>query len=211
MLNKTDRPLLEAVLENAEALVDSLINDEFLKDIPVVGTAIKLCSAVDSLRDRAFAAKLHKFVLGLGNNHSAVAVKWRQLVDKSPEDAKRVGETLFMVLERLSDLEKAELLASVFRAHVDDIIASQDLRRLAQAIDMAFMDDLKRLLELDRHPEKSAEPWLRYLAPTGLTIMVGGKTAKDVGDVYYEVSRLGGQLRNAYFHGRRKVKAKGLS
>jgi hypothetical protein len=205
MSEQNDRPLLEASLESAEVIVDAVVNDEVLKEIPVVSIAISICKGIESIRNRVFAAKLQSFVFGLGQNHEVLAAKYRRKIEESPEDARHVGETLFMILERLSDLDKADLLAALFRAYIDNVITSEDLRRMAQAVDMSFMDDLRALFAVERHPKKSEEAWLRYLAPSGLTAPLGGNTFGDIGAVYYEVTPLGARLQNAYYHGRKKL------
>src|ERR1700687_3999869 len=129
MSEQNDRPLLEASLESAEVIVDAVVNDEVLKEIPVVSIAISICKGIESIRNRVFAAKLQRFVFGLGQNHEVLAAKYRRKIEESAEDAKHVVETLFMILERLSDLDKADLLAALFRAYIDNVITSEDLRR----------------------------------------------------------------------------------
>jgi hypothetical protein len=113
MTQKQERFLLEAVLENGEVVMDALRDDEFLKDIPVVGNAFRLCKAIDTFRDKTFAAKLQNFLFGLGNT-SKVAAKWKQRLKQSPDEAQRIGETLWLILDRLTDLDKADLLAKIF-------------------------------------------------------------------------------------------------
>lgn len=54
--------LLEAILESPEVVIDVLSNDQVLSEIPVLGTAFKICKAVDDVRNRAFAAKLARLL-----------------------------------------------------------------------------------------------------------------------------------------------------
>ena len=53
--------LLEAALENAEALLDTVTDNEVLKNIPIVGTCIKVVKSVGDVRDRLLAGKLVQF------------------------------------------------------------------------------------------------------------------------------------------------------
>ena len=41
----TENPILEAALENVEAIVDTLTANGLVREIPVVGTAVKLLHA----------------------------------------------------------------------------------------------------------------------------------------------------------------------
>lgn len=205
MTKSSDRPLLEAVLENSEVVADTFVSEEVLKDIPFVGTAVKLCKAANTIRDRVFAAKLQKFIMGLECDPE-IAAKWRAKVDESPEKAAKVGETLLLVLDRLIDLHKAELLAIIFVAYVDNVIDLEDLRRIAQAIDVAYFDDLIYLLGIERNPKKSADPRLLSLTSSGLTSLVVEQTIGDLGSIYYEISELGTKFRKTYTYKQQKHK-----
>lgn len=204
MQKPKDRPILEAVLESAEVVADTIMRGDALAEIPFIGTAIKICRAGDSIRDQAFASKLLRFLSALDAVPEQMKERVKDKVSTSPEEAKKVGETLFFVLERVTDLDKPTLLAQLFVAYVDAVISADELRRLAQAVDASFADDLQALLKVAKPPEKSDEPWMQFLAHTGLTQVVAGETWDDIGHIYYQVTPLGNKLRNAYFHGRKK-------
>lgn len=201
MRASTERPILEAALETTEVVADAIAHGDVLSEIPVIGTAFKICRAVDAVRDRAFAAKLALFARGLDRIPETARDELKDKV-RNKDELQKVGETLFMVLERLTDLSKPQLLSQIFLAYVDEIISSSELRRLAQAIDASFSDDLHELLNQKDVSKKSSEPWMQYLAASGLTRVLGGQTLDDVGQIYYEVTTLGHKLRNAYYHGR---------
>jgi hypothetical protein len=90
----------------------------------------------------------------------------------------------------------------LFRAYLLDKVTTLDFRRLAQAIDLAFGDDLKILIDSHEDSAKPAEPWLRSLVGPGLAEVVGGKTWANSGEISYQVSDLGRTLRHAYIAGR---------
>lgn len=62
MPKQRDRPLLEALLTNVEAITDSLTDNEAVRSVPVIGTAFKVCKGLDDLRSRTLAAKLERFL-----------------------------------------------------------------------------------------------------------------------------------------------------
>lgn len=204
MLRSKVRPELEATLEGAEVIADVIMRGELLAEMPIIGTAIKICRAGDSIRDRAFAAKLFRFLSGFDAIPEQARKTIKDKMASSPEEAKKIGETLFLVLERVTDLDKPFLLSQLFLAYVDTVISADELRRLAQAVDASFADDLQALLEEKDIPKKSEEPWMQFLAHTGLTRVIAGETWNDIGQLYYEVTPLGEKLRNAYFYSRKK-------
>ncbi|MEY2633243.1 MAG: hypothetical protein RIR00_1897 [Pseudomonadota bacterium] len=205
MQNSKDRPILEATLECGEVIFDALVRDEILTEIPIIGTAIKFCKAIDSIKERAFATKLLRFSSEIDKLSNQTRQKIKEKIASSPTEATRIGETLLLTLDRITDLEKAQLLSYFFLAHIDSIITKSELRRFAQIIDASFYDDLKKFLETKDISEKSEETWMQFLSQTGLTCAAAGKTWADSGRIYYEVTLLGNNFRCAYNHGRKMV------
>lgn len=203
--NLKDRPVVQATLEGVESITGILMQGEFLSGFPVLSQAINFCNAVDSLRDRSLANKLARFVQNLSDITEEQKNRLKEKVNIGTEEAQKVGETLFFVLERVTDLDKPSLLAQIFLAYVDGIISSEELRRLCQAIDTAFADDLQSLLAAEVIPEKTEELWMQHLAASGLTRLVGGQVWSDLGKIYYEITPLAKMLRRAYFHGHKPV------
>lgn len=202
MPNKKERHVLEAALETGEVIADVVMRGDVIAEVPVIGTAFKVLKAIDSIRDRAFAAKLSRFLSGVEQMGPEAKARLREKVRQSPEEMQKVGETLLLVVERVTDLDKPTLLAQIFLAYVDGVVSSADLRRLCQAVDAAFPDDLKKLVESHKVPSKSQEPWMQFLIASGLTRTVGGETYAEIGKVFYEITPLANKLRTAYYHGR---------
>lgn len=172
-----ERHFLEAALLNAEVAVDSLVENSAVAAIPVIGTAIKLCKGFDDLRSRAFLAKLRAFVEEPHLRHALERDDLALKIADSTEEAIKVGETMFLVLEQFVDLYKPELLAIAFVAFLDGVLSGSDLRRLSQAISAAFSDDLQQLVSAPE-PIVSSDglegagcQWLITLVPSGLSAM----------------------------------------
>lgn len=201
-----EKPIVEAALEGAEAVVDTLIGSEILKSIPVVGTAVKLIKGAGQIRDRIFASKILRFLQTLDTVSPQLKEEIRKRVAESPEDGRKVGETVVLLLDRLSEMSKAELLAVLFVAYSYGHVTSSEFQRLSHAVDAAFMDDLNSFLSSRHNIGKkgpSTEAYLKALYPSGLTELMGGKEIKTIGEIYYQPSLLGKKLVNAYNQGRR--------
>ena len=201
---RRDRNLLEATLQNVEVALDAITSNEAVAAIPVVGTAFKLCKGFDDLRARAFAAKLARFFSTSPLPTEAAKVAIVRKMQGSPEEARKVGETLFLVLDRFIDLEKPEILAKAFVAYLGGEVSAVELQRLAQAIDIAFSGDLHDLLRAEESIiignvlGAPYIPWMSTLIPSGLTLNV----AQGVGVVKMrnEVTPLGRLLWKAWRH-----------
>lgn len=179
MKKKSDRPLLEAFLTNAESFSDSFVDNEVIKSIPVIGTAFKVLKGLDEIRSRVLTKKIYDFLAHPQLQSRNSKEKIRRKVRESPEDATKVGETLFLVLERVVDLRKPQLLSMVFLAYLDDEISFDTVQRLSEAIDASFAGDLESLCS-DEIPTATLE----LLLATGLsridyTAVYGGFDSMD--------------------------------
>jgi len=193
--------LLEAALENGEALIDAAIDNEFLKAIPVVGTAAKLVKAAGDIRDRFFAAGLARFLQALNETTPEAREKIRQKAAASPDEAREIGETVLLVVEKITALDKAQILAYVFIAYTQGHIGPTDFLRLCDAIDQTFVYDLKELLGIRKSGHPNTADYMKHLTRTGLTFANSSLIARGPEDWHYGVSRLGIQLIDAYSEG----------
>lgn len=195
---------LETVLKGGEAAVDLMTDNEAVRAVPVIGTAIGLLRGLDDFRDRALVAKLERFVCEPALQSPSAQKKLREGIQADSEEAVKVGETLFLVLDKVTDLEKPGLLARVFLAYLDGEITASQLRRLAHAMDAAFTDDLLALegWQESAHVSYGTE-WKRPLAGAGLTQVVAGQAINDMTTVNYDLTDLGRTLYRVFWHARR--------
>ena len=63
---------------------------------------------------------------------------------------KRVEENLLLLLDRLDDMGKPELIGRLFSAYLRQELAYEDFQRLAGSIDRAYMPDLPLLGDLGK-------------------------------------------------------------
>jgi hypothetical protein len=190
-----ERPLLEAILENIEAGANLISGNEVLAAVPIVGTAFKVCRGIDDLRARAFVAKLERFVTDPSLQSETAKEALRRSAENPSEESQKIGESLLLILDRLTDLQKPSLLARVFAGYLTDKISSEELRRLAAAIDAAFLEDINQLVADPDPRQTDAAPWKRSLVVAGLTEQ--GVPGPIGGRLIYLVTPLGNALRRA--------------
>ena len=88
-----------------------------------------------------FAAKLLAFI----SEVETMTPDQRQVTafELTKEDeGKKAAETLLLILDKLNDMDKPAFLGFLLRKFGEERITSVKLRRLACAIDTAFVDDL---------------------------------------------------------------------
>jgi hypothetical protein len=141
--DKKDRNILEAFMEATEAAVDFATESEAIKAVPVVGTALKLLKGADDLRSRALRKKLRRFLSEPSLLQALAAQDFKDDILQSTGRAKEIGEALFLILDKVTDMAKPALLAKCFASFLDGKVQSFQFEALAHAIDLAFIHDLE--------------------------------------------------------------------
>lgn len=195
MRNAADYPLLEGFLESAQAGIELISHSEVLGAVPVVGIAFKVFKGLHDLRTQAFMAKLAKFVTDPSLQSADAKSALAQMAVNPNEDSRKIGEALFLVLERLTDMEKAALLARAFAGYLGGKITGDELRRLAPAIDAGYIDDLNMLIDAQEPIEPESAVWMRPLVVAGLTEQ--GVPGPIGGKLVWRLTPLGLSLRKA--------------
>lgn len=156
----------QLLIEDTASTADFVLGE--LSWLPIIGPAVGVMKTVDDFRNRILATKLHSFLQGLGTHSSkeneAMVQKLGDAVDRA-----KIGEILFLTLDRYTDLDKCELLGKLVLACGLGLLTTTELRRLAMAIDGAFSDDLQEFLDNEITFTTPSQPFMHYLERVGLT------------------------------------------
>ena len=101
----------------------------------------------------------------------------------------------FLVLEKITTLDKADVIARLFISYIFGHLTADEFRRFSDAVDQAFIDDINLFLE----ESESNKPFMEYLFRTGLTTLQ--TTSWSGGVTGYEISDLGKKMIEAYHQG----------
>lgn len=126
--------LKELSTDISEAVLDEAIDDGLLKDIPIFGSLSKLKTAFGTIRDHIFTKKVAYFLLALSKVPEQKRVAFLTSVAARGEE-RRVGETLLLLIDRLDNYDRAELLARVFAAFIGERLSMDEFRRLARVVE----------------------------------------------------------------------------
>ncbi|MDQ7024584.1 MAG: hypothetical protein Q9P01_12045 [Anaerolineae bacterium] len=143
----------DLVSDIAEVGLDSILDSGLLKDFPLIGIIAKTVGAAFAIRDRIFAKKVLSFLAQLDDIPQH---KKQEFVDslKDAKERRKVGETLILLIDRLDDIGKAEILGRLFSAHIEQKISYDDFRRLSTIVSRVFIQDLQVLLEIHMRSKK---------------------------------------------------------
>jgi hypothetical protein len=136
--------LRDLTVDLAEVGIDQLLDDGLVRDVPILGTLARLRATIGIVRDHLFARKVAKFLVGVAKIDAAERKRFITEIRERDED-KRLGETLVLLLDRLDDFQKPELLARMFRAYVKGQCDLSMFRRLAAVVDQLPLPSLRAL------------------------------------------------------------------
>lgn len=188
-------PIIQLGAEAAEIVADA-ISVETVAAIPVVGTAFSAVRAMDAIRERILQQKLLAFLQEPSLTKAAEARRLRNAIYQDEEKAAQIGTTLLLVLDKVTDLKKPELLGKVYAAYLSDEVDAETVLRLAHAIDMAATMDLVTFIEAPTTPGFLTDDWAQRLSGTGL-MKASPSGAIGAPNLYFTNSDLGNALLRA--------------
>jgi hypothetical protein len=190
-------PKADLLADLGEVVIDRLLENEVLKEIPILGSAVNLARAGIGIRERVFLNKIKIFVSLLPEQSEEDRQRFVDELEKDSKSRIRFGETVLTVIEQSDSTVKVEYVAIVFSAFLKGYISPRELRELCHSISMAQADNLIEFAET----EKLSERQIRQLVHTGLTavryppVELTFSGSIDV-KPKFGISKIGGVLRN---------------
>lgn len=136
---------LELISNIAEVGLDEILQNEFLKDIPVISSLVSIYKIGNNIHNahllKKYACFLDEFNRDSFENGSWN--KYKQYFEES--NRKRDIEYLLILLERYIEEDKARRLAKIYEAYLDKEISWDDLRLFAETLDRFLPGDYERL------------------------------------------------------------------
>ena len=137
----------EISIEFAENILDSIMKDGIVKELPIIGTLFGINNLALTIKDKIFLKKIIYFLNGI--NHISVSKRQEMidLVNNSSIQKVKVGEKLIYILDRCEDHIYAKYLAQLFCAFLEAKLSYQDFLRGARIIQNILLQDLEDFLD----------------------------------------------------------------
>lgn len=95
-----DENFEDFLADNSEAILDSLLENEVIKEIPILGSSLKIIRGIQSLRDRAYLNKIKLYLKNIGeinNEQKKVIINDSKKNEKSRT---KFGDAIFTTIEQ---------------------------------------------------------------------------------------------------------------
>ncbi len=142
------------ILSNiAEIGLDAVLNDGFLKEVPILSTAVSLFKIGNSLRERHYIKKLASFVLALNNGivDDREREYYRKKVTDDPKRRDKELEYILILIDRYLHADKPSLLAKLYLSYLDGFITWNDFTKYAEVVDRFLPGDCETLMSADTY------------------------------------------------------------
>lgn len=147
----TNTDLSDISKDLVESSIDSFLTDGVLKEIPVVKSIIGVIKVSSNISEYLFLKKIISFLNGIKDIDPQKRKKVIDKIDISKKYRIKVGEKLLYILDRSDDYEKAEYIATLFVALLEEQITYDDFIRGSNAINTLSIPDFKLFLSYDNH------------------------------------------------------------
>jgi hypothetical protein len=162
-LNETSRDLSVDFLEVG---LDLITDNELLREIPILGSLVKIAIIKNSISEKLLLKKLDLF---LNEFDKQAGSKKSDLLKKLdlPEEKQKIGENLLLLIDKFDEFEKPQILAKIFVSYLSANITQLEFFRMGRAVNIAFIADLKNIVSGNQEtPEQEV---LQNILPAGLS------------------------------------------
>lgn len=161
----------DVVLDTSEIILDGFMQDDVLKELPIIKYAVTAYKVVDDIRGRMFVRKLATFINSFNSNLAT-----QREVDKIKSkfvNGNRDEELSYIsiVVDRYLDFNKPELIGKLYIAYLDEKISWSDFASYTEIFDKLLSRDLNYLMEKDEYVVLNNRIPSELLRLTGVGLM----------------------------------------
>lgn len=140
----------ETLMDYVEVGIDCFINDEILKEIPIVETIVSVLNVGKNIHDRNLLKQTLTFISEF-NNNSISRERLEKYKLKIENDTKKCEEELgrvLLLLNNFIDREKSLMLAKLFKSYINEKINWDEFCEYSEIVSRIFIQDLKILKDI---------------------------------------------------------------
>ncbi|WP_448103439.1 hypothetical protein [Pedobacter panaciterrae] len=139
------KPAMELIKEYAELSLDLILDDETIKNIPVFNTIVGVYKLGKSLKDRQNIKKISVFLNNLKDVPETSRNSFIQKLEESDKFRETMFEKILIMIERLDETVKAEIVGNLFKLYVMEAIDREKFLRFSGIVERALLYDLLAL------------------------------------------------------------------
>jgi hypothetical protein len=160
-----------------EVLADAQLEEGLARDLPLLGSLVKVARLGRSASDALLLAKVRAFMRSVDNVSEDDRARFAYDMKRDRDLRDRVAESVTFALNQADGLDKAAILAVLFRALVRKQLDVASFRRLTSAVNQVFAADLRAAADHHRRGQEVPADLLRRLLPSGIAELPASSVA----------------------------------
>lgn len=135
-----DQSLIDDNLKNittdfTEVAIDKLLDNNLIKDIPIISTFFNIISLGVNIHDKLFLKKILSFLYGIKDINLDDRKRIIKEIDESKKYRIKVGEKLLYIIDNCNDFESSEKIAEVFKYFIEQKITYNEFLKVANILE----------------------------------------------------------------------------
>lgn len=186
--------------------IDSILENDFLKSIPVVKSIIGLGKISRDIRNRNLIKNLAIFLneFNSGNVNEKKLSNYRELLNKDNNKAEKELGRIIIILDQTIDNVKSAILAKLYKAYINQLIDWEMFIEFSEVTNRIYVNDLNTLLLIyknELNSTKSREDLFRVERLNSLGIIGLSDQSINSGrhDYYIALNKIGKEYANIIF------------
>ena len=199
IVNLLDSQNLRSIQRDfAELVLDSIVKEGVLRDIPVVNTLDSLRKIPGAIKQQLITNKIKKFWEELSNLSSEERREFVEWMNQNPKQKAVVGETVLLLIDSENNVKKPLIIARLLEHCSLGNISDENIRELVRRVNRVYnMSDLNYLTSftygIQSNPHIAAS--LQSAGLLNWAGMDGGYLGEpSSGGVFYELNDYGRML-----------------
>lgn len=152
-------PVLELIGNFSETAIDMFIlENSVLKDLPIVNFIVSGAKVAGNMKDFLLMRKILIFLNGCSSIPQQELEKFIDEIKSDPKERQKVGENLFLLLDKFEQFDKCDALAQVFGAYVRGKITREEFDHYSYALNNINIKNIKVLRSFYYEDKRLIDP-----------------------------------------------------
>jgi hypothetical protein len=122
--------IIPVVKEISEILIDKILDDGLVKDVPIINIIHLMCNAHNSISDNLLLNKIEKFLFKLDSIDSKDRINLFQKLEKEPRLKQKTSIYILELFDKIDDENKVTMIFKIFKAYNNEEIDYETFYRL---------------------------------------------------------------------------------
>lgn len=152
LISELISPTIDLSVDYAEIFIDDLMENEALKEIPIVKSIVGVIKGGVAINQFWFAKKLLTFIKEFSSNKASrdQVENFKVKINNDPKFGKRIAEQLMIHIDRHIEITQTKILANLFRSYLNEEISFEQFFNILISLDSLHPSSYNFFFELEK-------------------------------------------------------------